>query len=57
MMGPLRRSTARAASGNVPEVGAGPGGPAITIVGMYGMNLALLLVPMGCGSLLNMLGW
>jgi len=33
------------------------GGAAVAILGMQSMNVALLLVPMGCGSLLHMLGW
>ncbi|MCL4544884.1 MAG: M56 family metallopeptidase, partial [Chloroflexi bacterium] len=33
------------------------GGAAVAVLGLQSMNLALLLVPMGCGSLLHMLGW
>lgn len=33
------------------------GGTAAAVVGLQGMNLALLFVPMGCGSVLHMLGW
>jgi Zn-dependent protease with chaperone function len=33
------------------------GGAAAAVLGLQSMNLALLLVPMGCGSLLHMLGW
>ncbi|MGI8915311.1 MAG: M56 family metallopeptidase [Chloroflexota bacterium] len=33
------------------------GGTAAAVLGLQGMNLALLFVPMGCGSLLHMLGW
>lgn len=33
------------------------GGTAAAVLGLQGMNLALLVVPMGCGSVLHMLGW
>lgn len=44
-------------AGRQPGPLARAGGAAVAVLGLQSMNLALLLAPMGCGSLLHMLGW
>lgn len=55
LMDGTRQTSASPTRGPGALVGAG--GTAAAVFGLQGANLALLLVPVGCGSLLRMLGW